>query len=154
MNTKTEFKIIKNETVFGLADAVNVECVKGWEPYGNIFSDDSSFVHHALIRKTDTDRPRIVCLCGSTRFTDAFQKATQRETMAGRIVLSVGSVEDGVEITEQVKAKLDQLHFRKIDLADEILVLNVGGYVGASTRSEIEYAERQGKPVRWLEGTT
>lgn len=103
-------------------------------------------------------KPTIVCLCGSTRFMEAFQAANLRETLAGKIVLSVScntkSDSDLLkmgELTEEVKAQLDELHKRKIDLADEILVLNVGGYIGDSTRSEIAYAFRHGKVVRWLE---
>ena len=104
-------------------------------------------------------RPRVVCLCGSTRFYEAFQKANYNETMTGRIVLSVGfyphSAEqvhgEAIVITAEQKVALDELHKRKIDLADEILVLNVGGYVGSSTASEIEYAKAHGKPIRYLE---
>lgn len=104
-------------------------------------------------------RPRVVCLCGSTRFYEQFQRANYEETMAGRIVLSVGFYPhaseqahgESIGITAEQKAALDELHKRKIDLADEILVVNVGGYVGASTRSEIEYARVKGKPIRWLE---
>lgn len=106
-------------------------------------------------------RPKIVCLCGSTRFMDAFFEAGWRETLAGRIVLSVGVVKSseadetgghGAEaLGPEVVARLDELHKRKIDLADEVLVLNVGGYIGESTRSEIVYAEAHGKPVRYLE---
>jgi hypothetical protein len=103
-------------------------------------------------------RPRVVCLCGSTRFYEAFQRANYEETMAGRIVLSVGFYPHSSELAhgEQIgcddeqKKKLDELHMRKIDLADEILVLNVGGYVGESTTREIAYARSTGKPVRWL----
>lgn len=104
-------------------------------------------------------RPTIVCLCGSTRFYDAFQRANYDETMAGRIVLSVGFYPHAQErahgqavgCTAEQKQALDELHKRKIDLADEVLVLNVGGYVGDSTRSEIAYAVEHGKTVRWLE---
>lgn len=103
--------------------------------------------------------PKIVCLCGSTRFYEQFQKSNYEETMAGRIVLSVGfflhsseeSHGEAVACTEAQKIQLDDLHKRKIDLADEVLVLNVGGYVGESTRSEIEYARRLGMPIRYLE---
>lgn len=103
--------------------------------------------------------PWKVCLCGSTRFHGAFQQANYEETMKGHIVLSVGfyphsqTQVHGQEIgcTDEQKAALDVLHLRKIDLADEILVLNVGGYVGESTAREIVYAEEIGKPVRWLE---
>lgn len=104
-------------------------------------------------------RPTVVVLCGSTRFYDAFQQANYEQTMAGRIVLSVGFYPhakavhghgEGVGHDSEEKAALDQLHLRKIDMADEVLVLNVDGYVGQSTRREIEYAYRVGKPVSWL----
>jgi len=107
-------------------------------------------------------RPTIVCLCGSTRFSHAFREANLRETLAGRIVLTIGCdmKTDGELFAdldetaiERIKADLDELHKRKIDLADEILVLNVGGYIGDSTRSEVAYALAAGKAVRWLEPT-
>jgi hypothetical protein len=104
-------------------------------------------------------RPKIVCLCGSTRFYRAFVEANYRETMAGHIVLSVGFAPDAADevhgedvgISPEEKLKMDELYKRKIDLADEILVLNVGGYVGQSTQGEIAYARALGKPLRWLE---
>lgn len=104
-------------------------------------------------------RPKIVCLCGSTRFYEAFQWANYRETMLGNIVLSVGFYPhsqrqahgEEVGCTEEQKIALDELHLRKIDLADEMLVLNVGGYYGDSTAREIQYAHDHGKPVRFLE---
>lgn len=104
-------------------------------------------------------KPKIVCLCGSTRFYDEFQKANYEETMAGHIVLSVGFYPhnqtrahgEDVGCTAEQKEALDQLHFRKIDLCDEVFVLNVGGYVGFSTGREIDYAKNAGKPVRYLE---
>jgi len=101
--------------------------------------------------------PRVVCLCGSTRFLDAFRAAEYAETLAGRIVLTIGcdSKSDDELFTgpdaNEIKSRLDELHKRKIDYADEILVLNVGGYIGESTRSEIKHARRTGKPIRWLE---
>jgi hypothetical protein len=103
-------------------------------------------------------RPRIVCLCGSTRFYQQFKEANYRETMAGKIVLSVGfyphaqAQEHGqhLGVTDEQKLALDELHKRKIDLADEVLVLDVGGYIGESTKSEIEHAKRAGKPIRYL----
>src|SRR6266568_1729570 len=95
-----------------------------------------------------TKRPTIICLCGSTRFSQAFHDENLRETLLGRIVLSIGcdfkSDHDLMiagDLTEEDKERLDELHLRKIDLADEILVLNVNGYIGQSTRREIEYAE-------------
>ncbi len=103
--------------------------------------------------------PNIVCLCGSTKFYDEFQKQNFLETMKGYIVLSVGFYPHAQEkmhsedlgVTKEDKIKLDELHKRKIDLADEIFVLNVGGYVGESTKSEIDYAMQTNKQVRYLE---
>lgn len=100
------------------------------------------------------DRPTIVCLCGSTRFGDAYREANLRETLAGRIVLTIGcdtKSDAMLSLGSGVKAQLDELHLRKIDLADEILVLNSGGYLGASTMREIAYAQQLGKRIRWLE---
>ena len=99
----------------------------------------------------------VITLCGSTRFKDQFLEAQKRLTLAGNIVISVGlfghSGDDEVW-TEGTKEMLDDMHKRKIDMADAIYVINVGGYIGESTRSEIEYAKRNGKEVRYLEGST
>ncbi|MGE4544198.1 MAG: hypothetical protein AB7D06_08815 [Pedobacter sp.] len=96
--------------------------------------------------------PPVVCLCGSTRFFDAFRDANRAETMEGKIVLAPGVFGHcGDPLTDDDKLRLDILHYWKIDLADEVLVLNVGGYIGSSTQNEIEYAKRTGKPVRFLE---
>ena len=107
------------------------------------------------------DRYRVITLCGSTRFRDAFYEAQKRLTLEGNIVISVGlfghsgdsevweNMDEGT-LTE-TKRMLDDMHRRKIDMADEIYVINVGGYIGESTRAEIEYAESTGKAVRYLE---
>jgi len=97
---------------------------------------------------------KIVCLCGSTRFMDAFREANLRETLAGNVILTVGcdtKSDEQLSINAKTKERLDHLHKQKISLADEIFVLNVGGYIGNSTRSEIEFAKRQGKAIRYLE---
>ena len=97
---------------------------------------------------------KVITLCGSTRFKDQFIEAQKHLTLEGNIVISVGlfghSGDDEVW-SEGTKAMLDDMHKRKIDMADEIFVINVGGYIGSSTRSEIEYAKRAGKTVRYLE---
>ena len=102
------------------------------------------------------EHPKIVCLCGSTRFMDTFFEAGWSETLKGHIVLSVGVVTTsadhaGEALGVEVVQMLDELHWRKIDLADEVLVLNVDGYIGFSTQREIDYAETQGKPIRYWE---
>lgn len=105
------------------------------------------------MKETTTPRPKIVCLCGSTRFMEAYQTANLMETLAGHIVLSVGcntKSDAGLSLSADTKRRLDQLHLRKIELADEILVLDVGNYVGESTRNEIAHAMSLHKPVRYL----
>ena len=100
------------------------------------------------------DFPRVVCLCGSTRFMTAFQEANLRETLAGKIVLSVGcntQTDADLGLTAEQKTAADVLHKQKIALADEILVLNINGYIGESTRLEIEFAKAAGKTIRYLE---
>ena len=97
---------------------------------------------------------KIITLCGSTKFKEQYLEAQKRFTLEGNIVISVGlfghSGDDEVW-TEGTKAMLDDMHKRKIDLADEIFVVNVGGYIGESTRSEIAYAMANGKVVKYLE---
>ena len=97
---------------------------------------------------------KVITLCGSTRFKDQFIEAQKRLTLEGNIVISVGlfghSGDDEVW-NVGTKEMLDDMHKRKIEMADEIFVINVGGYIGSSTRSEIEFATRTGKTVRYLE---
>ncbi len=107
----------------------------------------------------NSSKPKVVCLCGSTRFYDEFQKANYLETINGHIVLSVGFYPhsqtkahgEEIGILPEQKEDLDELHLRKIDLADEVLILNVGGYIGESTNKEMLYAFEQGKEIRFLE---
>ena len=97
---------------------------------------------------------KVITLCGSTRFKDAFLQEQKRLTLEGNIVISVGLFGhsgDEEVWSEGTKAMLDDMHKRKIDMADEIFVINVGGYIGESTRSEIAYAKCTGKAVRYLE---
>lgn len=97
---------------------------------------------------------KVITLCGSTKFKDEYMKAQKDLTLQGNIVISVGlfghSGDDEVW-AEGTKEMLDNMHKRKIDMADEIFVINVGGYIGESTKSEIEYAIRNGKIVNYLE---
>ena len=105
---------------------------------------------------------KVITLCGSTRFKDAFMEVQKKLTLEGNIVISVGlfghsgdgEVWEGMseDTLTATKRMLDDMHKRRIDMADEIFVINVGGYIGSSTRSEIEYAHATGNPVRYLEG--
>ena len=104
---------------------------------------------------------KVITLCGSTRFKDAFMEAQKRLTLEGNIVISVGlfghagdtEVWEGMseDTVTRTMEMLDDMHKRKIDMADEIYVINVGGYIGDSTRSEIAYARKMGKSVEYLE---
>ena len=97
---------------------------------------------------------KVITLCGSTKFKEQYLEAQKRLTLEGDIVISVGlfghSGDDEVW-TEGTKSMLDDMHKRKIDMADEIFVINVGGYIGESTRGEIQYAIENGKCVKYLE---
>ena len=103
----------------------------------------------------------VITLCGSTRFKDQFYAAQKKLTLEGNIVISVGlfghsgdeEVRDGMDegTLGKTKAMLDDMHKRKIDMADSIYVINVGGYIGESTKSEIAYALEHGKRVEYLE---
>ena len=104
---------------------------------------------------------KVITLCGSTKFKDEFLKAQKDLTLKGNIVISVGlfghsgdfevweNMDEGT--LTKTKEMLDDIHKRKIDMADEIFVINVNGYVGDSTKSEIEYAIKTGKKVNYLE---
>lgn len=98
--------------------------------------------------------PRIVVICGSTRFMAEMTEADLRETTAGRIVVKPGfdmkaphGLRSDPAETEALKLRLGELHRAKIRLADEVLV--VGDHIGDSTRAEIAYARSLGKPVRF-----
>ena len=108
-------------------------------------------------------RYKVVTLCGSTRFKEEFMKAQKDLTLQGYIVISVGlfghsgdsevweNMDEGT--LTKTKEMLDDMHKRKIDMADEIFVINVGGYIGDSTKSEIRYAQETGKLVKYLENS-
>ena len=104
---------------------------------------------------------KVITLCGSTRFKEEFMRVQKELTLQGNIVISVGlfghsgdnevweNMDEGA--LTKTKEMLDDMHKRKIDMADEIFVINVGGYIGESTKSEIEYANKIGKKVNYLE---
>lgn len=99
---------------------------------------------------------KVITLCGSTRFKDEFLQAQKQLTLEGNIVISVGLFghaegEFGNVITPDIKVMLDDIHKRKIDMSDEIYVINKNGYIGESTKSEIGYAIKTGKRINYLE---
>lgn len=97
--------------------------------------------------------PIRVCLVGSSKFKEVHERAMREETLAGRIVLPMGLYGhiEGLDMDGPTKAMLDELHLRKIDIAHDVLVVSVNGYIGASTFREIKYAVAKHKRIRWLE---
>ena len=104
---------------------------------------------------------KVITLCGSTKFKEQFIRIQKELTLKGNIVISVGlfghsgdnevweNMDEGT--LTKTKEMLDDMHKRKIDMSDEIFVINVGGYIGESTKSEIEYAKKTGKKINYLE---
>ena len=100
------------------------------------------------------EKYKVITLCGSTKFKDDFLREQKRLTLEGNIVISVGLFGhsgDTEVFSENKKEMLDDMHKRKIDMADEIFVINKNGYIGSSTASEIEYAKNTGKVVVFME---
>lgn len=95
---------------------------------------------------------KVITLCGSTRFKEDFERVNRELTLAGNIVISVGCFGHAGDVfTDEEKVMLDDIHKRKIDMADAIYVINKNGYIGESTRSEIKYAVMHGKQVIYME---
>lgn len=96
---------------------------------------------------------KVITLCGSTKFKEDFLSEQKRLTLEGNIVISVGffgNSGDNEVWTERTKEMLDDMHKRKIDMADEIFVINKNKYIGTSTKAEIEYATKMGKKVNYM----
>lgn len=125
-------------------------------------ADGRSMRSRQCRRYSRRNRPRIVCLAGSTRFYESYQQARYQEVLAGHIVLGPGVYPKrpevhqlrSLDLTQHQQYKLLRLQLQQIELCDELLVINVGDYVGSSTRSEIAYAQSLGKKIRWLEPHT
>jgi hypothetical protein len=137
-----------------------LECLDAGDPWPKRSRDSVAEKMRAALAQIGDQppRPAIVCLCGSTRFWRLFQQAGLRETMAGRIVLSIGAASGTddehfgnlpKEHYDRIKEGLDELHMRKIDLCDEVLILDQDGYIGESTACELAYAQQLGKKVRY-----
>jgi hypothetical protein len=94
---------------------------------------------------------KVITLCGSTKFKKQFREAEAALSLKGHIVISLGFFEqsEGFELTKELKELFEIMHYRKIDMCDEIFVIDVHEYLGESTRKEIEYAKNKGKVVRY-----
>lgn len=123
----------------------------------DLFEPDIELDFVSPAEQDHPDRPPVAVLCGSTRFRADIEAANHDLTLQGYIVLAPGvfvhTLPEGVEIDDEEKEALDRLHLRKIDMADVVMVLNPGGYIGRSTTTEIAYANSLGKPVLYSEPT-
>ena len=101
----------------------------------------------------DNKKYNIITLCGSIKFKDKFIKVQEKLTLEGNIVLTPNFFNNikKEEIDEKTKKMLDEMHRQKIDMSDEIYIINFGGYIGESTKSEIEYVKTKGKKLSYLE---
>ena len=121
-----------------ISNAINTYCTAGAD----------------LIDKFTNRKYQVVTLCGSTKFKDEFIEMQKILTLQGNIILTVGLFghSGDNEVWEPgVKEKMDDMHKQRIDMSDEIFVINVGGYIGESTKAEIEYARSKGKRIAYLE---
>ncbi|WP_439936925.1 hypothetical protein ACS3YM_13390 [Nocardia sp. N13] len=98
-----------------------------------------------------TDDLRVITLCGSMRFRAELERLETELTLAGHVVLSPVVLAPGTDLTEEQRARLGRVHLQKVSMADEVLVVNVGDYVGESTRREIAHARSRGVAVGYLE---
>lgn len=114
--------------------------------------DYKSFLSTLPEEKEEKKGGKIICYCGSLRFKEQFQEMELRSLNEGNIALLPCCM--FVDIERKFgkvgyKEKADEIHKRKIDLADEVYIINPGGYVGESTRNEIEYAQSKGKRIKY-----
>jgi hypothetical protein len=141
----THFSVVYNQMLSGIANTLTD------------IQDDINTILSTHEPTQVTDRPKIVCICGSGRFLKEMHEVEERLTLEGKIVLMIGvNTKDVARTKDMTKYKpmLDELHLRKIDLADEVFVVNVGGYIGESTRKEVVYTELKGKHLEYLERET
>ena len=166
MNDKPKEFTITPEGAMAACKEIKTELIELTESVGSLTDGMYESGHNDCLEninsiidkhaKDHIDRPKIVCLCGSTRFMEQFFEVGWKFTLENWIVLSVGvckhAEHHGAEaLGLDVADRLDELHLHKIDLADLIYILNVDGYIGKSTRKEIDYAEKIGKTIEYLE---
>ena len=131
-----------------LTNAINVYAEAGADKIETL----AELLDKALELKPEK-KYNVITLCGSTKFKDEFEKAKTELTLKGNIVITLGvfNQNDNLELSKESIEMLSDMHKQKIDMSDEIFVINVGGYIGNSTKSEITYAKSKGKKVTYLE---
>ena len=108
-------------------------------------------VIHVTRGQPRTDEFTVITLCGSMRFRDEFERLAAELTLAGHVVLTPTALDPTTELDAEARHRLGRIHLQRIEMADEILVVNVGGYVGETTRREIDHARSRGLAVSFLE---
>jgi hypothetical protein len=101
--------------------------------------------------RTAPDEYTVITLCGSMRFREEFERLDSELTLAGHVVLTPTTLAPSRELNAEERARLGRIHLQKVAMADEVLIVNVGGHVGESTRREIEHARSRGVAVSYLE---
>jgi hypothetical protein len=161
--------IVVNDDKLGLAETTRIgEYVATCINNHDRFTTEVSELREQLRRRDEMldealkdsarriNAPTVVCFCGSTRFTNEMLLIKWEFEKQGKITLSWNYLPQGfgadshIAEAEGVKEQIDELHKRKIDISDEVFVVNLNGYIGESTRSEINYAVSIGKPIRYL----
>jgi hypothetical protein len=104
--------------------------------------------------RTAPDEFTVITLCGSMRFRKEFERLDAELSLAGHVVLTPAALDPSTEVNAEERARLGRIHLQKIAMSDEVLIVNVGDYVGESTRREIEHARLHGLPVKFLEPHT
>lgn len=104
------------------------------------------------MRIHEKNKYHIITLCGSIKFKSEFLKVQEELTLNGNIVFTPNFFNNmSNHIHLETKKMLDEMHRQKIDMSDEIYVINLGGYIGESTKAEIEYAKIRNKKISYLE---
>lgn len=132
-----------------ISNAINLYCTAGANKIEELDLRCNTF----LTALPKLKKYKVITLCGSTRFKSKFEEVQRELTLKGYIVLTLGVFGKTDLISEAGlnKSILEQMHKQRIDMSDEIFVINVDGYIGESTKAEIEYAKSKGKKVNYLE---
>lgn len=91
---------------------------------------------------------KVITLCGSMKFKKNMMITAQELASEGNCVLTpTYPVLEDVEITDEIREKLKEAHFKRIEMSDAIFVININNYIGESTKLEIEHAKKLGKEI-------
>lgn len=148
-------RICRGESVLGgfnISKTLDASRIQDWCEKQNVYPRLSRLggnPHWTLIETGG--RRKIVCLCGSTRFKDQFKEAYLNESLKGHIVLTVSCFRDEYELSQEEKERVDGLHLDRIRLSDDVLFINVDGYIGESSKKELAFAKELGKVIRFWE---